>query len=94
ALGVEIARGMWIMAMRANEIDEEDARTSEQFAQALENFQLGLRQLLASNSDVTNISITLQAKEPQKIILYSPAMFEMSSVFEFLRHYNLKSSYK
>lgn len=94
ALGVDMAIGMGIMAMRANEIDEEDARTSEQFAQALENFQLGLRQLLASNSDVTNISITLQAKEPQKIILYSPAMFEMSSVFEFLRHYNLKSSYK
>ncbi|MDE7216494.1 MAG: hypothetical protein K2N20_00170, partial [Helicobacter sp.] len=93
-LGVDMAIGMAIMAMRANEIDEEDTRTSEQFAQALEHLQAGLRGLLASNSDVTNISVSLQAKEPQKIMLYSPAMLEMGSVFEFLRHYNLESSYK
>ena len=94
ALGVDMAIGMAIMAMRANEIDEEDMRTSEQFAQALEHLQAGLRGLLASDSDVTNISVSLQAKEPQKIMLYSPAMLEMGSVFEFLRHYNLESSYK
>lgn len=94
ALGVDMAIAMGIMAMRANEIDEEDTRTSEQFAQALENLQVGLRRLLASNSDITNISISLQAKEPQKIMLYSPAMLEMGSVFEFLRHYNLESSHK
>lgn len=94
ALGVDMAIGMGIMAMRANEIDEEDTRTSEQFAKALEHLQTGLRKLLASNSDISNISISLQAKEPQKIMLYSPAMLEMGSVFEFLRHYNLKSSYK
>lgn len=93
-LGLDMMIGMGIMTLRANEIDEEDAQTSQQFAAAFENLQIGLHKLLKPNSEIKTLNIALNAKDSSTTKLYSLPMLAMGSIYEILRYYRLDVSYQ